>query len=59
MPLQFSSDLKFLEVDVRLCHRRVEELRARQGLIQPTELDWLGRKLASMEEYFDGQEQDE
>lgn len=59
MPLQFSSDLKFLEVDVRLCHRRVQELRAHQGLIQPTELDWLGRKLDSMLEYFDAQEQEQ
>lgn len=57
MPLQFSSDLDFLEVDVRLCHRRAAELTRLPRYVEPRELEWLERKLKSMQEYFDGQEQ--
>ena len=53
MAIQFSSDLDFVELDIRLCHRRVNDLRSQQALIQPSELDWLGRKLSSILEVFD------
>lgn len=57
MPLQFSSDLDFVEVDVRLCHRRARELSWCGRAIQPHELDWLERKLSSILEAFgDGED---
>lgn len=56
MPLQFSSDLDYLEVDIRLCHRRAAELTRLPRYVEPGELDWLERKLKSMVEYFDGQQ---
>lgn len=56
MPLDFSSDLDFLAVDVRLCHRRARELMCSERLIQPSELQWLVAKLESMTEMFNGQE---
>jgi hypothetical protein len=52
----FSSDLDFIELDLRLCHRRAAELTERQRWIQPSEVEWLERKLSSILEYFDGEE---
>lgn len=52
----FSSDLDFIELDVRLCSRRARELTQADRLIQPSEVEWLARKLDSMLEIFDGQE---
>lgn len=53
MALQFSSDLDFVEVDIRLCHRRARELNASGRMVQPHELDWLERKLYSILEVFE------
>lgn len=52
----FSSDLDFIELDVRLCSRRARELTEVDRLIQPQEVEWLHRKLDSILEIFDGQE---
>lgn len=56
MPPRFSSDLDFIEQDVRLCHRRAADLTEEDRWIQPSELQWLERKLKAILECFDGQE---
>lgn len=52
----FSSDLDFIELDLRLCSRRARELTQLDRLIQPSELEWFVRKIDSVLECFDGQE---
>lgn len=57
VPLQFSSDLQALEVDIRLCHRRARELSNIDRLLSPVEICWLERKLSSiLEALNDGEE---
>ena len=53
MAFQFSSDLDFVELDIRLCHRRARELNSSGRMVQPYELDWLERKLYSILEVFE------
>lgn len=53
MPLQFSSDFDFIELDIRLAQRRAKELSESGRLVQPSEVEWITRKLTSILEVFD------
>lgn len=53
MPLQFSSDFDFIELDIRLAQRRAKELSESGRLVQPSEVEWIARKLTSILEVFD------
>lgn len=53
MPLQFSSDFDFIELDIRLAQRRARELSESGRLVQPSEVEWITRKLTSILEVFD------